>query len=161
MTEQIFSAETYYGKTKPVTLNTRLQRVGVYAIIIEDACVLMLKMSNGRYYFPGGGIEATESLEEALKREVREELGVEVEIGTLLYADNLIYYHDPFDYAAHCVRLFYACYPLTRNFNYENAEEANDFQAIEWVDLQDMNPSKFLPSVYHALNAIKKRIKER
>lgn len=160
MTEQIFTAETYYGETKSVTINTRLQRVGVYAIIIKDASVLLIKMSNGFYYFPGGGIEASETLEEALKREVYEELGVAVEIESLLYADNLIYYHDPLDHAAHCVRLFYACRPLTRNFNYTNAEEADDFLAIEWVDLKSMNSNQFLPSVYHSLNAIKKRIKE-
>ena len=54
-------------------------RPSVRAIIIADQKVLMVHSLKYDYYkFPGGGIEAGESLNEALCREVREESGMMV-----------------------------------------------------------------------------------
>ena len=40
----------------------------------------------GDYYtFPGGGLEENETLEEGVKREIKEEFGIEVEVLKLLY----------------------------------------------------------------------------
>lgn len=40
----------------------------------------------GDYYtFPGGGLEENESLQEGVKREIKEEFGIEVEVIKLLY----------------------------------------------------------------------------
>lgn len=56
----------------------------VRAIIIEDEKVLLMhRIVNGQEYwvFPGGGIEEFDvTLEEGLKRECKEELGIEVEV---------------------------------------------------------------------------------
>jgi len=58
-------------------------RCGVVAVIVRDGCFLVIRRSRyvvapGWYCFPGGGIEAGESEEEALVREIREELGAEI-----------------------------------------------------------------------------------
>ncbi len=62
---------------------------GVRAIIIENNKVLLMhRVRAGQEYwvFPGGGVEADDaSLEDALKRECLEELGVEVEVGDLFF----------------------------------------------------------------------------
>lgn len=62
-------------------------RTGVKAMIVHEGKILVVKeklLRNGQeviiHDFPGGGIEADESLHEALHREVREELGLEIEI---------------------------------------------------------------------------------
>lgn len=59
----------------------------VRAIIIEDAKVLLMhRVKNNHEYwaFPGGGLEDSDSsIEEALKRECLEELGVKVEVKEL------------------------------------------------------------------------------
>jgi len=62
---------------------------GVRAIIIEDGKILLMhRVKGGQEYwvFPGGGVEDIDiSLEEALKRECLEELGVNVEVGDLFF----------------------------------------------------------------------------
>lgn len=57
----------------------------VRAIIIEDGKVLLMhRIKNGLEYwaFPGGGVDKEDrNLEDALKRECKEELGVEIKVG--------------------------------------------------------------------------------
>src|SRR3989339_648647 len=55
----------------------------VRAIIMDNNKILAIKRikeDEVYYVFPGGGVEEGEELEEALKRECREELGVEIKI---------------------------------------------------------------------------------
>ena len=53
-------------------------------VIIEDGKVLLVREQKPwgitPWYFPGGGVEPGESLEEACRREVKEEVGIEIEI---------------------------------------------------------------------------------
>lgn len=58
-----------------------VERPTVLAIIADKHSRFVFVQHHGKYFLPGGGVEAGESLEEALLREVREELGWEVEIG--------------------------------------------------------------------------------
>jgi 8-oxo-dGTP diphosphatase len=65
--------------------------VGVGAIIVDDAGRLFLarrgpqaKNERGLWEFPGGSVEFGERLADALKREMREEYGIEIEVGELL-----------------------------------------------------------------------------
>ncbi|AIY90074.1 NUDIX hydrolase [Geoglobus acetivorans] len=56
--------------------------VGVGAVIVRDRKILLVKRANepnkGKWSVPGGLVRRGERLEEALEREIREELGVEV-----------------------------------------------------------------------------------
>jgi 8-oxo-dGTP diphosphatase len=56
-------------------------RPGAYAVIVDDHGRLALFHKKDRYFLPGGGIEPGETAEEALSREVREEIGWTFEIG--------------------------------------------------------------------------------
>jgi 8-oxo-dGTP diphosphatase len=61
----------------------------VGAAIVEGARVLLTRRSAamsmpGKWEFPGGKLEAGEAPEQALAREVREELGLEIEVGAFL-----------------------------------------------------------------------------
>lgn len=58
----------------------------VRAILIENGMISLIKRekSGQTYYvFPGGSVESGESLEQALRREIREELGIEIAIQKL------------------------------------------------------------------------------
>jgi 8-oxo-dGTP diphosphatase len=61
----------------------------VAAVIVEDGRVLacrrsLLKDSPGLWEFPGGKVEEGESAQASLAREIREELGVGVDVGARL-----------------------------------------------------------------------------
>ncbi|MGE5123680.1 MAG: NUDIX domain-containing protein, partial [Acidobacteriaceae bacterium] len=65
--------------------------VGVGAVIVDARGRLFLsrrgpasRNERGLWEFPGGSVEWGEKLAEALKRELQEEYGLEVEVGELL-----------------------------------------------------------------------------
>lgn len=57
------------------------------AIIVQEGKIALIKRIRGGetyYVFPGGGIEEGETPEEATKREAYEELGVHIEVKSLI-----------------------------------------------------------------------------
>jgi 8-oxo-dGTP diphosphatase len=62
--------------------------VGVGGVVIHDGRVLLVKRGKppllGRWVVPGGTLELGETLQAALLRELREETGLNVEMGELL-----------------------------------------------------------------------------
>jgi 8-oxo-dGTP pyrophosphatase MutT (NUDIX family) len=78
-------------------------RVRAGVIIVKDESVALIQRVNARgtyYIFPGGGIEAGESIEEAAVREAWEELGVRVRLAGLLAFVEFGYSHHHY-YRAH------------------------------------------------------------
>jgi len=60
-------------------------RVAVFAIIVRDGQVLLARRRDiGWWNLPGGGMELGETVDEALHREVYEEIGLNVEIVRLV-----------------------------------------------------------------------------
>jgi 8-oxo-dGTP diphosphatase len=67
------------------TGNSTPFRVSVYAVIIEEGKVLLAHRNDIDWWnLPGGGMEAGETVEEAMIREVREETGLEVAVERLV-----------------------------------------------------------------------------
>jgi 8-oxo-dGTP diphosphatase len=60
-------------------------RIGVFGIILEENKVLLgLRRDIEWWNLPGGGLELGETVDEALCREVLEEMGLEVRVGRLV-----------------------------------------------------------------------------
>ncbi len=79
----------------------------VAAVIMTEGKVFATQRGYGEFKdgweFPGGKVEAGESPEEALRREIREELEVEVNVGDLI--DTIEYDYPAFHLSMKC----YAC----------------------------------------------------
>ena len=68
--------------------------VGVGAVIVDDGKILLLLRrkppEEGAWSIPGGSVEFGETIEDAIVREVKEELGIECQIVTILRVTNHI-----------------------------------------------------------------------
>lgn len=91
-------------------------RLSVKAIIIREGRLLVLKCrdEDGVWYaLPGGGQEAGETLDGALRRECLEELGCDIRMGSLRFVRDYISWHHEFaacDPDSHQVELMFDAY---------------------------------------------------
>jgi len=85
----------------------KIQQVSIKGILCRDNKILFLKTATkGIYELPGGRIDFGESVEQAFKREIKEELGFEkVEMGDLINTwsftsirENINYHFIIFDF---------------------------------------------------------------
>ncbi len=72
------------------------QIIVVAAVIERDGALLITRRQpgvhlEGLWEFPGGKIDSTETHADALRREIAEELGVDVEVGDLVLATSHAY----------------------------------------------------------------------
>jgi 8-oxo-dGTP diphosphatase len=76
-------------------------RLAVGAVVLrEDGAVLLVRRARppavGSWTLPGGKVEAGETLEQAIAREVHEETGLRVEVGAIL--ETLVLEREGFSY---------------------------------------------------------------
>jgi len=110
----------------------------VAAIIQKDGRIFATQRGYGDFKdwweFPGGKMEAGETPEEALRREIREELSTEIRVGELLCTVE----HDypAFHLTMHC----YLCSLLTE------ALHLNEHEAAKWLAMDELDSVKWLPA---------------
>ena len=102
----------------------------VAAIIIDEAGrVFATQRGYGEWKdwweFPGGKIEAGETPEQALHREIREELAAEIEVGELLRTIN--YDYPAFHLTMHC----FICRLLNREQGTKNKEQGQKTASLK------------------------------
>jgi len=99
-----------FGQIVDISLDKFFFRPSVYGLIIDEGRIVTLRnKGNGKIWFPGGGVEIGEKIEDALKREIKEETGLDVNIGKLaLFKENFFYY-QPLDEAYHAFLFFFVC----------------------------------------------------
>ena len=140
----MIKCESTYGGEKEISKDKFIFRPSVYASIVKDEKILMLRCrSNGKFWLPGGGVELCERLDEALKREVREETGLEVEIEHFITFRENFFYYDPSDEAFHAFLFFYKCRPLTFDLLENNKINDGEAHSPEWISLDDIKDGKF------------------
>ena len=84
--------------------------------------------------FPGGKMESGETPEEALEREIREELSAEISVDEFLC--TVEYDYPAFHLTMHC----YLCSLLTE------ALHLNEHEAAKWLTMEELNTVKWLPA---------------
>jgi 8-oxo-dGTP diphosphatase len=96
------------------------------AVIAKDRRILIARRKKGwrfagKWEFPGGKIEPGETPEECLRRELREELGIEAKIGEFFCSSTYPYSH------ATVQLLVYRAYHVAGEYT------LHDHQEIRWV----------------------------
>jgi mutator protein MutT len=90
--------------------------VGVGAVIVDGGKVLIVKRKYdplaGQWSLPGGGVELGETLEDSIVREMREETGLEIEVGPVIEVFDRITRDDDGEVRYHFVLVDYLCWPV-------------------------------------------------
>ncbi len=147
--------ESIYGQTVTVPITQLTFRPSVYAIIVHEGKVLLVTIhSSGKYDFPGGGIEVGETIEAALKREVREETGLEIEVGKFLHFEEGFFYYDPSDTAWHTFQFFYQCRPKTFRLLPEDQVDDDEVEHLGWFEIKDLHQQDFRSAAGKVLHLI-------
>ncbi|MEA2056561.1 MAG: NUDIX domain-containing protein [Patescibacteria group bacterium] len=113
--------------------------VGVGALIFNSQSQLLLtkrgsaaKNEVGKWEIPGGQVEFNETLQQALKREIKEELGIKIEIIRLLHVVNHIIPQEK----QHWVSPTFICRIKTGT---PQILEPKKCEKIDWFNLEEVN----------------------
>jgi ADP-ribose pyrophosphatase YjhB (NUDIX family) len=135
---------TLDGSKKKVQNDSMVLRPAVYAVIVHNGEVLLMKMrQTGKYHPPGGGIRIGEKIEDALKREIREETGIEVDVEKLARFEELFFYYDPSQTAYHGLHFYYTCRPRTLVLLDDTQVNDDAAEQPRWVRIQSLQPQDF------------------
>jgi 8-oxo-dGTP diphosphatase len=124
---------------KPTTIEMTQALAIVAAIIRRDDKILITKRPDnvhlaGLWEFPGGKVEAGESLEAALEREIREELGVDIAVVREFFSVE----HDYADKSVHLH--FFDCTIL------RGEPQLLDVADMRWVRTAELMDFEFPPA---------------
>ena len=112
----------------------------IFRLICQRSASMKLPL---KWEFPGGKVETGESKEECLKREIKEELGLEIEVGSALTVVE--HYYPEFSLSL---------YPFVCKWTGGSLAIAEHAQAI-WVDKNEL-PNSTLFVVYLCVQPDKK-----
>ncbi len=116
----------------------------VGGLILNDKKQVFLAKSHkwkNRFTIPGGHIELGETVEEALKREIKEEIGLEIEPIRFLIMQEAIY-SEEFYKSKHFIFLDYLCEAKTTDVKVDK-DEMQDFVWGDPRKALEMNVDSF------------------
>lgn len=110
-------------------------------VLKKDQSLLIAQRPEGKSFagwweFPGGKIEAQETPEEAVARELHEELGIIIETQKLQKVLDITYEYPN----------FYLSMPTFLCESWENDPQGCEGQILQWVTLKEFSDYQILPA---------------
>ncbi len=132
-------------------MDTSRKTINVVAALIKDGDRVFATARGygdykGWWEFPGGKVEPGESPEDALKREIKEELDSEISVDE--YITTIEYDYPKFHLSMRC----YWCSLISGDLVLKEAEDAR------WLDAKSIDSVKWLPADITLIDEIKRRI---
>ncbi|MDO4605018.1 MAG: NUDIX hydrolase [Helcococcus sp.] len=120
------------------------------AIIVEDNCVLFAGNDVDDYYYSiGGGVHLGETSEEAVKREVFEETGVEYEVDHLavIHENFFVGSSDLIGVDCHEIAFYYMMKPKgNKSLNSQSFTKSGAKESMHWIPIVDLEKYNAYPS---------------
>jgi mutator protein MutT len=136
-------------------LYPRRPMVGVGAVVLRAGQVLLERRgqppAQGSWSLPGGLVDVGERLEEAVRREVREECAIEVEVGPLLGVFEPIVEDDDGRIRYHYVVLDYLARYVSGDLTI-----GDDAAELRWVAFSELEEYPLLPATRDMIERARK-----
>jgi ADP-ribose pyrophosphatase YjhB (NUDIX family) len=120
--------------------------IRVYGIFVKDQKVLMVRENmNGHEFtkFPGGGLELGEGIIDGLRREIMEELELEIDILEHFYTSDF-FQRSLFYPSEQLISVYYLInilnFPASQSFINTRLQPGNHLLDFFWMDLNRLQP---------------------
>ena len=128
----------------------KLPMAAVGAVITRKDEVLLVERSQepsrGLWSIPGGLVELGEAVRDAVKREVLEETGLEVEVKDLLDVIDKVVYDEEGNVRFHYILIDFSADPISGNLI--------DDEGVRWVEAHDLDSLKVTQTTRRLLRKI-------
>jgi ADP-ribose pyrophosphatase YjhB (NUDIX family) len=119
--------------------------VGVGAVVVEGDAVLIVQRGReplkGQWSLPGGAVELGETLDAAIAREVREETGLDVEVGPIVEVLNRIRRDETGRVRFHYVLVDFVCRRVAGELSSGSDAAAAAWATASEIALYDVAPA--------------------
>jgi len=112
--------------------------VGVGGVVVRDGKALIVKRAHeprkGEWSLPGGLLELGESLQDAVRREIKEETALDVTVGPIIETFDRVHRDDHGRIRYHFVIVDFVCWP-----NGGEAMPGSDADGVAWVSVAEID----------------------
>lgn len=126
-------------------------RIGAYGVLIKGHKILVqVHPYTKKYGLPGGAVEMGETINEALKREFREETGLKINVKNIIGIEEQFFTNPDFNEDAHSLFLLYKV--EKKSGTLLTGGNNDDVLRAEYINTKDLNRNNTEKYLWNILN---------